>query len=314
MRAVSFIALCAFVAGSAMAPELSAQTPPKKVRMLGKRTPPPLDEACLDGFSHRLSTSSDWVCVSADTATRTRADNDAAASRRNPGGGAYGPDTCRTGFVWRGVTPNDHVCVTPDVRDGVVRDNSANASRKKKPWCEQYARQVMVSVVEAAKGACAQSNASLWSTNQSEHYTTCMGSPQTASNQANQARDSELKSCKTAAQTKAKAEQEAAERKAAEEQKAAEERKAAEQRDTEAKERKAREQKLANAKKEAEAKAAAKKAQEEQDKKEAEEKARKAKCEQGNLIDKAFCAVKSLGSSSDSSDSKATDSKKTPSK
>jgi hypothetical protein len=156
----------------------------------------PQDEACLDGFQNRRATFGDWVCVTADVANETSADNQAAASRKNAGVGPAGPDTCLSGFVWRMVTPKDHVCVTPVVRTAVTQDNRANASRKKKPWCDQYAQQVMLKVIDAAKSGCKLTNVSLWSESQIEHFKFCMQNPQSTSRQADQTRDDELKTCK----------------------------------------------------------------------------------------------------------------------
>ncbi|MEV7442384.1 hypothetical protein AB0O22_14660 [Streptomyces sp. NPDC091204] len=36
---------------------------------------------------------------------------------RQPGGGAYGPDTCQPGYVWRDSFDGDSYCVTPATRD-----------------------------------------------------------------------------------------------------------------------------------------------------------------------------------------------------
>ena len=87
-------------------------------------------DTCLGGFVWRGATPADHVCVSPLVRDATRADNQQAAARRNPGGGAYGPDTCKVGFVWRGATPSDHVCVTGQTRAAVQADNAAAASRK----------------------------------------------------------------------------------------------------------------------------------------------------------------------------------------
>ena len=85
---------------------------------------------CKQGFVWREATPNDLVCVPPTTRTQAQTDNRASASRRAPGGGAFGPDTCLQGFVWRAVTPSDHVCVTPQVRAQVAADNSVAASRR----------------------------------------------------------------------------------------------------------------------------------------------------------------------------------------
>ena len=72
----------------------------------------------------------DHVCVRPEVRAQAAADNAAGPSRRQPGGGAYGPDTCLPGFVWRDARPGDHVCVTPATRDATARDNRIAANRR----------------------------------------------------------------------------------------------------------------------------------------------------------------------------------------
>lgn len=62
---------------------------------------------------------------------RAQNDNAQADSRREPNGGAYGPDTCVQGYVWRGATDTDHVCVVPQTRDDTAEDNVAADSRRR---------------------------------------------------------------------------------------------------------------------------------------------------------------------------------------
>ncbi|MEU7729660.1 hypothetical protein AB0B78_31155 [Streptomyces sp. NPDC040724] len=38
---------------------------------------------------------------------------------REPGGGAYGPDTCKAGYVWRDSFDGDTICVEPEYRQYV---------------------------------------------------------------------------------------------------------------------------------------------------------------------------------------------------
>ncbi|WP_328792877.1 MULTISPECIES: hypothetical protein [unclassified Streptomyces] len=50
---------------------------------------------------------------------------------RQPGGGAYGPDTCKPGYVWREKFKGDTLCVTPAERQraknrGRVIDSGTN--------------------------------------------------------------------------------------------------------------------------------------------------------------------------------------------
>lgn len=56
----------------------------------------------------------------------------APASTRQPGGGAYGPNTCKQGYVWREAYANDVVCVVPGSRQQAAADNAA-ASRRVVP-------------------------------------------------------------------------------------------------------------------------------------------------------------------------------------
>lgn len=115
---------------------------------------------CLQGYVWREAYPGDVVCVTPAVREATRNDNRLAASRVEPGGGAYGPNTCRQGYVWREARPNDVVCVTPQTREQAARDNKLAASRRitaagpstglgqpreeklevLNPYCENYAR------------------------------------------------------------------------------------------------------------------------------------------------------------------------------
>ena len=86
--------------------------------------------ACRSGYVWREAVAGDFVCVSPDTRAQAARDNSEAAVRREPGGGASGPNTCRSGYVWREARPGDVVCVTPEVRAQTARDNAAAASRR----------------------------------------------------------------------------------------------------------------------------------------------------------------------------------------
>ncbi|MEV5712045.1 hypothetical protein [Actinoallomurus sp. NPDC052274] len=78
---------------------------------------------CKTGFVWREAVPGDQVCVSPEIRDRSAEENAWAASRREPGGGAWGPDTCKSGYVWRLVRPNDLVCVPPASRDQAYSDN-----------------------------------------------------------------------------------------------------------------------------------------------------------------------------------------------
>lgn len=84
---------------------------------------------CLQGYVWREASPTDHVCVTGQTRTLTRQENQLAASRRSPTGGPYGPDTCLQGFVWREAYPGDHVCVTGDRRTAARADNEQAANR-----------------------------------------------------------------------------------------------------------------------------------------------------------------------------------------
>jgi hypothetical protein len=87
-------------------------------------------DACRQGFVWREAFPGDYVCVTPETRAQAAQDNSQAASRRQPGGGAYGPNTCLPGFVWREARPDDLVCVTPETRAQAASDNAQTASRR----------------------------------------------------------------------------------------------------------------------------------------------------------------------------------------
>jgi hypothetical protein len=84
---------------------------------------------CLIGFVWRKAFAGDYVCVSPATYAQTQADNAAAVSRIQQGGGAYGPFTCIQGYVWRQVVPDDYTCVGYAVRPQAAYDNSQAKNR-----------------------------------------------------------------------------------------------------------------------------------------------------------------------------------------
>jgi hypothetical protein len=69
------------------------------------------------------------VCVAPATHSQAVADDAAAVSRIQQGGGPYGPYTCIQGYVWRQVVPDDYTCVTAAVRSQAAYDNSQAANR-----------------------------------------------------------------------------------------------------------------------------------------------------------------------------------------
>ena len=84
---------------------------------------------CKSGFVWREAFHGDFVCVTPGSRSEAAADNAAARSRIQPGGGASGPLTCRPGFVWREARPSDRVCVTPSVRARTRQENLDAVSR-----------------------------------------------------------------------------------------------------------------------------------------------------------------------------------------
>ena len=86
---------------------------------------------CVAGFVWREAVANDHVCVTQATHDLAQQDNAQAVSRREPNGGAYGPDTCVQGYVWREATAADHVCVVPQTRTDTATDNGLADSRRK---------------------------------------------------------------------------------------------------------------------------------------------------------------------------------------
>lgn len=87
-------------------------------------------DACIQSYVWREAYPGDHVCVTPETRAEAARDNEQAAARRQPEGGAYGPDTCKPGFVWREARPQDHVCVTPEVRRQTADDNGQAPARR----------------------------------------------------------------------------------------------------------------------------------------------------------------------------------------
>jgi hypothetical protein len=85
---------------------------------------------CLMGYVWRQAVPGDYVCVTPANRAQAAADDAAAASRVNPQGGSYGPDTCLYGYIWRGAVPSDHVCVTPDTYAQTQADNGQALNRE----------------------------------------------------------------------------------------------------------------------------------------------------------------------------------------
>ncbi len=84
---------------------------------------------CLMGYVWRQAYSGDYVCVTPGQRGQAVADNAAAQSRIQAGGGAYGQYTCQQGYLWRQVVPDDYVCVTPAERAQAAADNAQASNR-----------------------------------------------------------------------------------------------------------------------------------------------------------------------------------------
>jgi hypothetical protein len=96
------------------------------------QAPAPVVQDCIAGYVWREAYRDDHVCVTLETHMRTIQDNELAGSRRQPGGGAYGPDTCKVGFVWREAFEGDRVCVTVETRTEAAKDNEQSPLRVKR--------------------------------------------------------------------------------------------------------------------------------------------------------------------------------------
>lgn len=93
--------------------------------------PPALaQDTCRQGFVWREAFPGDHVCVTPRTRDQAAQDNSQADARRQPGGGAYGPNTCRSPYVWREARSGDTVCVTVQTRSDTANDNAQAAARR----------------------------------------------------------------------------------------------------------------------------------------------------------------------------------------
>jgi hypothetical protein len=85
-------------------------------------------QLCTTGLVWREAKLGDYVCVTIARRTEVANENALAESRREPSGGALGPNTCKSGYVWRDAYAGDVVCVTPNSRD-VAKDENAQADQ-----------------------------------------------------------------------------------------------------------------------------------------------------------------------------------------
>ena len=114
-------------------PPQGSNMPDRPSKILGKRPTGQTSAICKQGYVWREARPNDLVCVTPASRARAAQENQVAASRRQPGGGAYGPNTCRQGFVWREAFTGDLVCVTPDIRTLVKQENASAAQTRVGP-------------------------------------------------------------------------------------------------------------------------------------------------------------------------------------
>jgi hypothetical protein len=106
--------LCLLVAalGLAVAMTAFAARPPQAAAAV--------PNTCENGFVWREAVGGDLVCVTTQSRSTARAENQAG-----PGNTLPGSIFCRNGFVWRESRPSDLVCVAPAARDRVRAENRA---------------------------------------------------------------------------------------------------------------------------------------------------------------------------------------------
>lgn len=117
--------------GAPAAPPVQPPPTGRPIRVIGEVDLSVTSDRCLDGFVWREAREDDHVCVTPHSRRRAARDNRLAAARREPHGGAYGPDTCISGFVWREAYTGDTVCVTPSVRE-LVREENLHAEDRRR--------------------------------------------------------------------------------------------------------------------------------------------------------------------------------------
>ncbi|WP_076364577.1 hypothetical protein [Phaeovulum vinaykumarii] len=86
--------------------------------------------ACKDGYTARLATDNDWVCVTRDRRRAVMEENRLADSRTDRSGEF---PTCKQGFTNRLATLFDRTCVPPDARDKAARENRDARSHMRFP-------------------------------------------------------------------------------------------------------------------------------------------------------------------------------------
>lgn len=153
-------------------------------------------DTCMEGLVWREACGAgDHVCVGVTTRTDARADNAAARSRVQPGGGPYGPDTCKQGYVWREACGSaDHVCVLPKTRDSARIDNAQAAGRKKYPYCTKFSKDALGLAV-GVTSSCIQSTSGLLKT-ADQYFKFCLNSSPKTVGELLQGLSTELQACR----------------------------------------------------------------------------------------------------------------------
>jgi len=98
------------------------------------------NKKCLIPYVWRKAFPSDDACVPPHGMSQAAADDAAALSRIEPGGGANGKYTCKPGYVWRQIVSDDYVCVTPAVHNEAMNDDAQISNRilLTKLWVTDY--------------------------------------------------------------------------------------------------------------------------------------------------------------------------------
>jgi hypothetical protein len=112
---------------------------------------------CLNPYVWRKAFPSDYACVPPHGMSQAAADDAAALSRIEPGGGANGKYTCKPGYVWRQIVSDDYVCVTPAVHNEAMNDDAQISDRilLTKLWVTDYSD-------NGCSSACIQINGDLF--------------------------------------------------------------------------------------------------------------------------------------------------------
>lgn len=107
--------------------DLPSASPMPSVTLSPSPPPPSQTDVCASGYVWREARPADHVCVTPESRTLVRDENNRAAERWTIG--SNGPHTCVQGYVWREAYAGDDVCVTPERRDQIREENHMAISR-----------------------------------------------------------------------------------------------------------------------------------------------------------------------------------------